>query len=300
MTPSDHTRAATDRSGLEPRLVSQQAASSSGLGLRSKLRLLLAEPLLIFVAIAALIFAGERALRPQDDTFTIVVDASVQSELLAMFAQRQGRAPSPQEAAQLVRRWVDDEVLLREGLKLELPRRDPALRDQLIARVSALLESSAELDTPAEPALRQFYEAHQEDYALGPLVDFTEYVVAADARGEEIARETLRSLQHGHAVTAPPGVATQRSAQQLVELYGRGFADRLLAVPVDSWQLLRSTRALHVVRVAGHTPRQTPAYEQLRERLLQDFRLAQRQRQFAQQLDSLRSAWTVRVEGASP
>src|SRR5688572_7443376 len=111
------------------------------------LRRCAAEPFFHFALLGALLFAGDRLLAQPVEAPSIEVSVAKQRELLKLFEQRQGRAPTDAERKQLVERYVEDEALFREGLRLSLVNTDPMLRAQMIARMRRMLQTEAEQKT---------------------------------------------------------------------------------------------------------------------------------------------------------
>src|SRR4051812_2709838 len=83
----------------------------------------LREPLLHFVVLGGLLFAADRAfLSKADDPRTIVVGADVERETKETFKALRNRDPSAEEMEALHRVWLDNEVLYREGLALQVDK----------------------------------------------------------------------------------------------------------------------------------------------------------------------------------
>ena len=117
----------------------------------------LREPFVHFVALGALTFGLHRALQLREEQH-LTVSSQVRRELTALFEQRQRRAPTDDERAALVSRWVEDEVLFREGLRLDLIHTDTDLRAEIVARVRAMLQASLATQEPSEAELAAYYE----------------------------------------------------------------------------------------------------------------------------------------------
>ncbi len=67
-----------------------------------------------------------------DDPRTIVVGADVDREAIETFKAARGHEPNAEELAALRRVWLDNEVLYREGLALQVDKGDPAIRERVI------------------------------------------------------------------------------------------------------------------------------------------------------------------------
>jgi hypothetical protein len=256
----------------------------------------LREPLLRFLVLGALIFLVDR-LATQSTVEALALDPRTREEQRAIFTQRQGRAPNAQEEAQLAEAWLDDELLFREGMRIDLVHQDPALREQIIARMRTLLASTIAAAEPTERDLRAFYEAHRADYAIPDTVSFSEYFVPAGPRADEIVRELVRAIAAGQPVALLPMRYEARSEAQLIGSHGAELAARLMALPEGALRILRSSRGMHAIALERRTPSHEPVFETLRPTLRVELQAAQRQRAFADELTRLRARYAMR-EGA--
>jgi hypothetical protein len=139
--------AATKPAGIAGFSAESRARPVGWMILGTWLRRCAAEPFLHFTLLGALLFAGDALLSQAVEAPVIEVPAAKQREFAKLFEQRQGRAPTHAEQKQLVERYVEDEALFREGLRLSLVNTDPMLRAQMIARMRRMLQTEAEQKT---------------------------------------------------------------------------------------------------------------------------------------------------------
>jgi hypothetical protein len=281
----------------------------SGLAARRKRRPLLwarrlaSEPLVHFTLLGALVFAGHRLLTGTPEAPNIEVSASKQRELSRLFEQRQKRAPNETERKQLVERYVEDEALFREGLRLSLPQTDPLLRGQIIARVRGLLQSELEQKPPTEAELQRYYQEHLSDYAIPETISYQEYWIHRDPAAGSQARQLMAALR---AEKEPdqdlPAKAdySGRALAQLISLYDEEVARSLWSLPNDSWHELRSERGIHIVRIKGHEPASQPPFAEVRERVRASYLKSQAASALQAQLTQLTSRWRVAVATEGP
>lgn len=114
----------------------------------------LAEPLLHFLALAALIFALDAALRAPEAGPTLVVPLGVQDEARQLLRAGSDREPDPAQLQPLLDRWVRQEALYREGLALGLDRGDRVIRERVAEKALRLTEVGLGLPADADPAAR--------------------------------------------------------------------------------------------------------------------------------------------------
>src|SRR5262245_15521509 len=124
------------------------------------MRALAREPLVHFLALGGLLFALDHVARSRADATgrVIVVDESVRAELADQWAHAHGAPPSADELDALTERWIDDEVLYREGLERGLDLHDPRIRMRVAAAMQFVLEEQVAIPEPSDAELRAFFE----------------------------------------------------------------------------------------------------------------------------------------------
>jgi hypothetical protein len=256
-------------------------------------------PFFHFTLLGALVFAGHRLIARTPAVPTIEVSTSKQRELGNLFEQRQRRAPNQTERKQLVQRYVEDEALLREGLRLSLVQTDPLVRGQVIARVRAMLQSELEQPPPTDSQLQRHYQEHLADHAVPETVSYREYWIHRGPHAGNAARRLMEALHAGKAPDEglPTPSDSTHSEVQLISLYDQEVARALWTLPNGSWHELRSERGVHIVRVDEHTPASRPPFADVREKVSASYRKDQIERAFRSQLARLVSRWRVDVEG---
>ncbi len=250
------------------------------------------EPLVQFSVLGAALFGIHHLLAAQlSPEPRIALDAHKRAELVALFEQRQQRAPSTAETAALEQSWLEDEVLLREADRLDLVHQDQELRDQLIARMRSLLQASSAPPAPDERALRAYYTAYAASYREPAALTFSEHFVAKGPSAEERARSLLQGLRTGEPVLEQPLVHNARPEPELARLYDEDLVRKMRSAPLETWHIVRSTRGVHVIRLTARVPERDPSFAELRPRLLADLAAEQERAQFREHLRDLIARW---------
>src|SRR5688500_11935385 len=123
-------------------LATSTVRSSDTAAVRGRFSEWLREPLLHFIVLGALLFGVDHFIAGQsDDPHTIVLDATVDNEAKQIFEASRGRAPNAEELRALRQVWLDNEVLYREGLALELDRGDKAIRERVIFKALSVIDA---------------------------------------------------------------------------------------------------------------------------------------------------------------
>jgi len=235
---------------------------------------LLAEPLVHFLLLGALLFALDHVLLAQrGDPRRIEVPDTAYEEAQALFSGNLKREPTDRDLKVLIDRWVDNEVLYREGLRLGLDKGDSAIRDRVIFK--ALNVVQADLPSPSieEQSLREWFEANRERYDTPARYDFLEAVVTSD-RSEPVLRAFVASLNGKGTTTTDSSlnVFKDRPQRTIEQSYGAEFLKGLqAAVPQGAWVLLNSTAGLRVVQLQEVKPAIAADFKALRLELLKDW-----------------------------
>ena len=232
------------------------------------------EPLLHFLLLGALIFGADRLIAAQrGDPQTIVVSADVRKESAEIFKSGMKRDPSPADLKVLVDRWVDNEVLYREGLALGLDRGDSSLRERVIFKALSLTQAGLNLPKIERDGLRQWFEARHARYDAPARVDFMEAVVNIERSAESLKPFVEALNGRGKSeVESSLRVFKDRPRGNLVQGYGEAFTAALEQATPGEWQALASADGLRVVRLVQLTAGEPARFEAIEEAVYRDWK----------------------------
>jgi hypothetical protein len=258
----------------------------------------LREPLLHFVVLGGLLFVADHVLNNRnDDPRTILVGAEVDAEARDVFKAARGQDPNPTELAALRQVWLDNEVLYREGLALQVDKGDTAIRERVIFKALSVIDANVKLPAFDDKGLRAWFEAHRSKYDAPARYDFQEAVLAGDTSEAALRSlvDTLNAATQGDA-KAGLRVFKGRPHANLVQSYGAPFAAALEAATPDEWRVLQARDGWHAVRLEGVTPAQPATFEPLRGVVQQDWTDATLAEQRSAAVRNLAGKYKVRVE----
>lgn len=233
----------------------------------------LREPLLHFIVLGGSLFAADYALAgKRDDSHSIVVTADVDSEAVETFQAARGRKPNAQELEALHRVWLDNEVLYREGLALQVDKGDPAIRERVIFKALSVVDSNVKVPPADDQVLRAWFEAHRDKYDEPARYDFEEAALAG-TNPEATVRQFVVALNQGTPGDAKAGlrVFKARPHSNIVESYGADFANALEATAPGTWQALQTRDGWRAMRLNAVTPPKPAVFEVVRGMVLQDW-----------------------------
>jgi hypothetical protein len=244
------------------------AAPSGTTGARLK-------PFLHFAILGALLFVAKE-LWPTPAA-TIAVPTAEVERLRAEWARETRRAPLPPELDAQIRHWADEEMLVREALRLGLDRADPVVASRLVRNMrfvgadgddAALLAQAVALNMAASDvvARRRLVQAMHERFAAGATLSDAEvraYVAAHAHRYAQAPRVSFRQRFTG-AGGQPVLLAREfvdASEDAVARAFGAEFARAVMQAPVGQWVgPVHSSYGPHEIFVAARAPARAAEY----------------------------------------
>jgi hypothetical protein len=288
---------------------------------------LLREPLVYFLPLGGLLFglhavvqgrrAGSPLAEPAGPTAgsAIKVGEADLAMLRASFKRSWKRDPDPEQLGDLVAEFIADEVLFREGAARGLGRDDPVVRQRIIEKMRVLARPTAAAEAPSRERLERWFHEHTHRFRQGPKFAFEQIYfdpkrrAAAGEDANVVAMQALARLTQQPAGIAPPdGVGDsfvlrrrweETPEQQIVSVFGEGFAQALSAAPIGRWSgPVRSDHGLHLVRVSSRRPGRMPAFEEVEGYVRADYLLVEGQALGAVERDLL-PRYRIELSGAA-
>lgn len=251
------------------------------------------EPLVHFLALGALLYVGLTwgGVPVDPSSRVITVDDARKAQLALAFEQVMGRAPTDAELDARIERYVREEVLYREALRLGLDRDDAVVRQRMVSKMDMTASAAAEIAEPTEAQLRAFFDANRERYAGARMVSFEQRLF----HDEQSARSALPAP----GAAGPSGLPAAMSDASLREIearFGKQFAEGLAGIAADGdWHgPIPSGFGWHLLRVTKSAADE-PDFAAMRPRIVNDWRSAEIAAREAQAYAVLRSAYRVDI-----
>ena len=261
----------------------------------------LREPLLHFVLLGALLFAIDQVMvGREDDPRTIIVSTTVDNDAKQLFKAKRGREPTAEELTALRRVWLDNEVLYREGLALQVDKGDAAIRERVIFKALSVVDANVKVPPANDKLLREWFESHRSKYDEPDRYSFQEAVLSGDT-SETAVRTFVDALNAGTPGDAKAGlrVFKDRPHANLVQSYGPELPQELEASPAGQWRALRTKDGWRALRLDSSTAAKPALYEALRNVVLQDWTDATASEQRTAAVRELAKKYQVKSEAAA-
>jgi parvulin-like peptidyl-prolyl isomerase len=288
---------------------------------------LIKQPLLHFLVAGILIFAGYQWSAPAvSDIENLEKVIPVDRLALLNFMQFRAQAFQPElfseqldamsesDLGKLVDDFVREEALYREALALGMDQGDYIVRQRLVQKVEFLLENMVNQSlVPDDAVIASWFDERRSDYQIDAVYTFTHIFFDAGERGQEQAQQDALSLlnsanigdiafndasQYGDRYPFLQNYV-ERTRDFVVNNFTEDFVARLdtLAPSDQDWAgPFESRYGFHLVMLRSKTDPYIPAFEEIRERVLDDWRfesVLQNRREAEQQVID---AYEVRLD----
>ena len=216
-----------------------------------RLRAVATEPVAQFLALALLLHAVNAA-RSSGDAETFVLTEAEAARHEALWTARAGRPPTPSERAGLRAALTEEAALAREAVRLGLAEDDVVIRRRLAQKARAVLRA-APAPPPSEQAVRDWYEAHREDYAAPARASFRMIYLGEAEGGARAALSALAAGADWRALGEPAPFRTayaDATRTEIERILGERVAEAVHAAPTGVWTgPVRSPYGAHLVLV---------------------------------------------------
>jgi hypothetical protein len=258
----------------------------------------LREPLLHFIILGGVLFAADHFMVSRsNDPRVIVIDAAVDAHAREVFKQARGHEPNAEELYALRRVWIENEVLYREGLALQLDQGDDMIRERVIFKQLSVIDASTKLPPYDDKVLREWFEKNRAKYDEPARYDFQEAILVGE-RSENSVRAFVSSLNTGTPGDAKADlrVFKNRPRENLAQSYGAEFATALDASPVGEWQALATKDGWRAMRLESIAKPQSADFETIKDLVHHDWVDATLAEQRSAAVRALAKKYTIKVE----
>ena len=273
----------------------------------SKFSYFLREPLVLFLAIGAVLFSLD-ALRPPaaPPPEEIWVTAGQIKNMSGLFARTWRRPPNNEELDTLIENHIREEIIVREATALGLDRDDAIIRRRLVQKYEFLTEDISELRQPSEEELTAFLAAEEGRYRIPANYSFRQVFLSQDSVLEDVQEQVAQLKAElegggdprrlGDAIGLPNHIR-RADETRIAATFGQPFADALYDLPIGVWSgPILSAYGAHLVLIEAREVAHTPSLAEIRTTVERDWRRAEQFKLQAQLLDQLRQNYRILIE----
>ena len=237
---------------------------------------IISEPLFQFLIIGALLFFVYGLINTEESRNEIVVDTNLINELAAKWELKRNRQPSLQELKGLVNQYIEQEVLYREALAMNLDHNDEIVKRRLAQKMEFLSDGLAESLQPTEEMLVTYYEENKENYKKSPIYTMQQVYFSEEKRVNvfEDAKSALKSEnpeELGDNISLSSQY-TKESELKIARDYGSAFATALDSLPIGEWTgPIYSGFGVHIIFITEKKPSSYFTFNEVAEKVNVDY-----------------------------
>jgi hypothetical protein len=276
-----------------------------------KIRKLIKEPLIHFLALGALLFGLHAIVNgsgaSEQDTRIVISDSEVKW-LQGAWSKKWRRMPTEREFKNLLEGYIREEVLYREALAMGLDGNDTIIRRRLATKMEFLAKDLSQLIKPTEKELKAFFEANKERYQQPFRISFSHVYFNPDRRAnaDKHARWVLANF---HKNKPSPDDAwqqgdrfmlhydyPQKTQTEITQLFGKSFADTIFNMVPGGWQgPVVSGYGLHLVHITKREEGRVPDFKEVRPKVYDDFVDQRRRQSYEAYYQNLRDKYKIEI-----
>ena len=189
---------------------------------------ILKEPLFQFLLIGLGLFLLYNLVKTEEAENEIVIDTFLMNELVAKWQMKRTREPSLQEMKGLIELYIEQEVMYREALAMNLDHNDEIIKRRLAQKMEFISDEFAESLQPTGKMLKDYYQEHKESYLKPSVYSLKQVYFSEDKRANAVenakkAIEEENPENFGDQLSLPSNY-TNTSADKIAIDFGFAFA----------------------------------------------------------------------------
>jgi len=259
------------------------------------------EPLFQFLLIGLGLFLLYNMVNTDEVGNEIVIDDYLINELAAKWKMKRTREPSLQEIKGLVQLYIEQEVLYREALAMNLDHNDEIIKRRLAQKMEFISDEFASSLQPTEDMLREYFEKQKENYQKPSVFSLKQIYFSEDKRATAI-EDAQRAVEDeypenfGDQISLPSNYINTASNKIAID-FGFAFAGALDTLPLGKWTgPVRSGFGVHLVFIENKKPAGFYTFEEVANKVNLDYNFEASNDFKKQLINSLLENYNIRFE----
>ena len=190
----------------------------------------------LFILIGLFLYIIDYRFSYDEDLNQIIIPDDEILGLIDTWRDQVGRDPSDEEIVRIINNLVNEEILYREALKLELDKNDRIIKRRLAQKVEFLKQDDTQ---PSTSDIEKFYDENKSKYVVEDLFTFSHHFFSDQDNSDIIARESLVKILNGEAVDSDPFILGNdinlMSKNDLEKNFGNSFYESLKLIDENQW-----------------------------------------------------------------
>ena len=249
----------------------------------------------LFILIGLFLYIIDYRFSYDEDLNQIIIPDDEILGLIDTWRDQVGRDPSDEEIVRIINNLVNEEILYREALKLELDKNDRIIKRRLAQKVEFLKQDDTQ---PSTSDIEKFYDENKSKYVVEDLFTFSHHFFSDQDNSDIIARESLVKILNGEAVDSDPFILGNdinlMSKNDLEKNFGNSFYESLKLMDENQWSgPIASDYGLHIVFIKKKVSGYVPGFNQIYQKVYSDYLIMKRRENVINFLDEIKKEYEV-------
>ena len=198
------------------------------------------------------------------------------NNLITSWNSQVGRNPSAGELINLINNLIEEEILFREALKLDLDQDDEIIRRRLAQKITFLKRDNGAA-MPTDKELEIFFDQNIADYIPEDLYTFEHYFFGDGATAKNTSQMSLNNLLSGESFNEgipfySGNAFSNYPSQKIEDIFGMEFKNVLITLETGQWTgPINSAFGFHNVKLRSIEKFEPPLFNEVKSIVLADY-----------------------------
>ena len=249
----------------------------------------------LFILIGLSLYILDYRFSYDEDLNQIIIPDDEILGLIDTWRDQVGRDPSDEEVVRIINNLVNEEILYREALKLDLDKNDRIIKRRLAQKVEFLKQEESE---PSKIDLENFYNNNKSKYTVEDLYTFKHYFFSNENNAFTDVNTSLIELSKGNEINSDPFILGNEinlaAKNDIQSNFGNTFYENLTLMNENEWSgPIASDYGLHLVYIKKKISGYVPAFTQIYQKVYSDYMIMKRRENVITFLDEIKKEYQV-------
>ena len=231
--------------------------------------------ILIFLSIALFLYLFDWFLNSDDENMIYVSDNDIDF-LVSTWNDQMQRPPNKEELKTIIENFIQNEVLYREALKLNLDSGDIIVKRRLVQKLGFLKQEEG-VKIPNDKELKEYFNENKVQFRIPKSLSFNHIFFSKESRSIEEVRQYLVNKN----IKSDPFLLGRNFSDKTIRQIRRDFGDKF-AASLDELTVLKNDLIIesiygwHIVNVSNIKNSYLPEFNSIRDKLLDTYLLVKK------------------------
>ena len=231
--------------------------------------------ILIFLSVALFLYLFEWFLNNDDENVIYVSDNDIDF-LVSTWNDQMQRPPNEEELKSIIENFIQNEVLYREALKLNLDSGDIIVKRRLVQKLGFLKQEEG-VKIPNDKELKEYFNENKVEFRIPKRLSFNHIFFSKESRSLEEVRQYLVNKN----VKSDPFLLGRNFSDKTIRQIQRDFGDKFAAsldqlTTLKNDLIIESIYGWHIVNVSNIENSYLPEFNSIRDKILDTYLLVKK------------------------